>query len=168
MASAASPNPGSFKGWVLNIFCKPPYEKLQTADYRHDLFSNYLRRYLNNWEKLVICSLTVGPQGAIQPVTYYDELSRATAGTFCSMFRCWWELKNGKSEQAKHVSAAWGSIRPQSPSLAASKVMPKAGMELPQLQQSATCACRLIAGMSSWAAPCCAGAVYQAVPLGGR
>lgn len=79
----------------------------------------------------MICSLTVGPQGAIQLVTYYDELSRAIAGTFCSVLCCWQELKNGKSEQAKHVSAGWGNIRPPSPSLAAGKVMLRAGTELP-------------------------------------
>lgn len=42
-------NPVSFKGQVLNMCCKQLDGKLQTADYWHDLFSNSLRRYLNNW-----------------------------------------------------------------------------------------------------------------------
>lgn len=84
-------------------------------------------------EKLVICSLTMGPQGAIQRVTYYNESPRAVTGTFCSMLCCWQELKNGKSEQAKHVSATWGNVRPWSSSFPAGTVMLKAGTE-PQQQ----------------------------------
>lgn len=83
----------------------------------------------------MICSLTVGPWGAIQPLTYYNESSRAGVGTFCSVLHCWQELKNRKSEQAKPVSAAWGNVQPQSPSLALGKVMLESGMEWLQKQQ---------------------------------
>lgn len=137
------------------------------------LIQQLFEKICEQLEKLVICSLTVGPQGAIQPVTYYGELSRAIAGTFCSMLRCWQELKNGKSEQAKHVSAAWGNVRPRSLSLAAGKVMRKAGMGPPQPQRGVTHAYRLIWGLSRWAAPHWCMSVgswvgHQPVPLGGR
>lgn len=67
------------------------------------LIQQLLEKIFEQLEKLVICSLTVGPWGAIQPVTYYNELSRAGVGTFCSMLHCWQELKNGKSEHAKPI-----------------------------------------------------------------
>lgn len=65
------------------------------------LIQQLLEKIFEQLEKLVISLLTVGPWGAIQPVTYYNELSRAGVGTFCSMLHCWQEIKNGKSEQAK-------------------------------------------------------------------